>query len=123
MVVESKPTILLISVILCVWGLYNFDAFQSSGLWLSAVCASVGLVGGASLALKRSWSQYLVYLASLLVVGGWAYFFVAFSLDHWPYDSLRLSILSLIPAALLLVVAVGSSYLVYRHFNSGRSAT
>ena len=115
---ETIPIILIISAILCVWGYWSFELWQSHGHWISLAVALLGVVGGVSLAQGQRWSRYLVYLSTVVVVSTWAYQTSQYVGDTWPYETLRLTIISLLPALFLLTVAIGSSYVVFKHFST-----
>jgi hypothetical protein len=83
----------------------------------------VSALGGVGLALRRPWSRFCIYAVSIGVIGWWLYFSVVVPLSHsrssvYPNTTTLVLgwLIALFPGMCVAVIAVGSSYLVTRHF-------
>ena len=118
---ETRPIILIISVTLCVWGVWNFEAWQSHGYFLNLVGTFLAGIAGIALALGQRWSQYFVYLSTLLLVLPLLYLWLPHIGDSLSDEGVTQTVISISPAGFLMIIALGSSYVVYRHFSGGET--
>ena len=107
--------LLLVSAYLGWWAVSSAAPF-----WL--VPAVVSLVAAIGLLRGRRWAQYLWYAMSAIASLLWVFSVVHLALSGWPHETVLASAISLTPGLLLLLVCVGGSIVIARHFRGGASA-
>lgn len=72
---------------------------------------------------KKSWSQFPVYVLSAVVIVAWSYSLIH-SFDYgWMDEDIGIIILSLLPGIIIVILALASCVIVYRHFRNLRKTT
>jgi len=102
----------LVVVALLVYGTYTgWLAIKHETAWFLLWTVPC-LAGGIGLALSRPWSRYLVYIVAFCTVIGWA----AFVALYWSSVGEEAIAKLFALGAALIVLSVGSSVVVFRHF-------
>jgi hypothetical protein len=120
----SRSMLLLVAGVFIAYGLYAILVSWSYLIGPGALGVLFGLVsalGGVGLAMRRPWSRFCIYAATIGVVAPWLYYSVVTLQTQspaWPNkaDFVLRWLISLFPGLCVAVIAVGSSYLVARHF-------
>ena len=111
----------LIAIFMAATGVYWLYAGLS--MWpdgfpsvIASVIPSAAAVG---LWLRQRWSQYPVYLLSVLSVGLWCWqTWLALQEGRFPYPTLSATLIGLVISLLPLTVMVGSSAVAFRFFRA-----
>ena len=109
----------ILACLIALYGIYTIRAgiqFNAISYWISGIVIIIGAVG---LFFKIYWSQYIIYLLSLLVIVKWFYlFWQSIKLGNWPYETepLLVSILSLIPGIFLILFSLFISFFTFKYF-------
>ena len=99
-------------------GWWSFS--KGSLLWLfPTFTASITSLG---LFFNKPWSQYLWHIIAIAASILWLASIVRISMSGWPYESLLSSIISLIPGLSVLVICMGGSAIVFKHFRSNKNS-
>ncbi len=122
----SPSMLRVVAGVFIAYGLYTVLvswSYQSVLGVLGVLIGVVSALGGVGLALRRPWSRFCIYAVSVVVIGWWLYFSVVVPLSESRssvYPSTMTLVLgwliALFPGMCVAVIAVGSSYLVTRHF-------
>jgi hypothetical protein len=108
MIVKALSIVLLLTACyLCWWAVH-----YAQPLWY--VAALVLMFCGTGLLLKRTWASYLWYAIGAAVSTVWLMTIVRLALNGWPVAERTVTVISLIPGALLLLVCAGGSLAVRR---------
>ena len=91
----------------------------ASFLWLLPSAAL--FVAAIGLFLRKHWAQYLWHVMALVVSLSWVVSVVHIALSGWPHESALASVISLVPGLLLLIVCVGGSVVVAKHYRGNKS--
>jgi len=107
----------VITLVLVVYGAYALCAAYSGQGYTMIIGAALALIAALGLFLRKSWSQYFVYVISTTVVAEWLWM-VRHSTQQnlWPSGGTLQSIIVLVPGLFLVAFAIGSSVLVFRNF-------
>ena len=117
-IVRSK-TIWVASALLGVLGIVLAQAipdpaFGNAAGFLSVLCIATSL----GLAFGARWARHLSQALLLVIVVGWGYFVITFSMPNWPHTDVASSILSLMPGLTLVSVCLGVLAALRRHFRT-----
>ena len=107
--------LLLVSAYLGWWAVSS-----AAPLWLAP--AVVLLVAAIGLLRGQRWAQYLWYAMSAVASLLGVFSVVRVALSGWPHGTVLASAISLTPGLLLLLVCVGGSIAIAKHFRGGTSA-
>jgi hypothetical protein len=92
--------------------------------WFWCLFGLVALVGAVGTVFRWSWSQWLVYIVAAVIVGIWVYeLALSVRAGSFPYETLELTALGLVPGFILLAATIWSADIVRRRFRSPSSAS
>jgi len=115
--IKELRYLLLVAALIFLYGCFTaFQAFMSGEL-LYLLWSAISYAATISLLLKKQWSKYLVYVFSLLLVGGWAAFTIYVAGADMPNQQeylMRLLILGVV----LSIISLVSSVYVHNYFKS-----
>jgi hypothetical protein len=119
------PIGMLITVaLLAVYAVYAFWTAYADNSWIYGTLGVLALGACYGTAMLRAWSQYLVYVLTVLFVAAWCYsvyagaavgFFGIFFSSH------ALVIKALAPGLALVLLSFVASWNVFRHFAALRN--
>ncbi len=115
---KRPGSIWLVASVLAAHGAYAVWVATLFRHWAPAAGGGLTLVAAVALLSGRRWSRFLVYLVALLAVWSWGYSVWIVARAGWPFPGLTRTVMALAPGALLSVVYLGSSVVVFRHFRS-----
>ena len=120
--VSRSPVIWIISLLVAAVGtLQVINAFRSEPA-IHLTLAFFFLSTAVGLVFNRVWSQYLIYLMWILIIGYWTYS-LWWAFEHgWRLEWKLRNLLSLWPGMVLVALAVLSSMYVYQYFRKLRDA-
>lgn len=101
--------LVLIAGYLCWWAMEH-----SAAIWFLA--ASILLLCGVGLSLRRYWASYLWYSLAIGTSLWWVFTISRLALHGWPVHGAEDTIISLLPGMLLLVVCIGGSLAVRKEY-------
>jgi hypothetical protein len=111
------PRIVLAASWIAFCGCYSVWAGieQRNGFWSAfGILAIIGAVGAL---VRWAWSQWLVYVVAAAIVGTWLYgLTLSLRAGTFPYATLKLTILGLVPGIALLAATIWSADIVRRRF-------
>jgi hypothetical protein len=110
-----------VAIIFALYGAYVLSAVYVyvQPDWLAIALAAASLVAGIGLWLHKPWSQYCVYVVSLVVTGQWIWAVISYySRAGWPSEKTLGHIITLIPGLCIVALAVGSCILAFRCFRA-----
>jgi hypothetical protein len=94
----------------------------SHAAWLWLVPSVFAFLGAIGLFLHKRWGSYIWHAIALIVSVWWLQSIVRFLFSGWPEASWLNIGISLTPGLFLLVVCVGGSIVVVKHFRSAADA-
>ena len=109
-----------LAIVLTVYSSYSLWVAQVYSRWGYAVFGVIGLVTAVGLWLKKPWSQYLAYVLGALFIGTWMFIVWQINVQGWPYEDTMQSVISLVPGVLMIIVVLGSCFVVWRVFRRER---
>jgi hypothetical protein len=115
--VKRPVSIWLVALLVAGYGGYGLWAAVTVQDWAFAASGVLALLACGGLLGDKPWSQPVVHLLSVLVVGGWSYAVWRVAQLGWPYPGVASTVVSLVPGAVLVVACAGVSVAVYRHFH------
>jgi len=111
----------VIALVLVVYGAYALYAAFSGQGYTMIIGAVLALIAASGLFLRKSWSQYFVYVISTTVVAEWLWLvWRSTQQSLWPSGGTLQSIIALVPGLFLVAFAIGSSVLVFRNFRRSK---
>jgi hypothetical protein len=111
----------VVAAIFTLYGTYVLSAVYVQPHWFGIVLAAASLAAGIGLWLRKQWSQYPVYVVSVVVAGQWLWAAIYYySSVGWSSEKTFGHIIGLIPGLCIVALAMGSSILAFRYFR-GRS--
>ena len=111
------PRIVLATLWLASYGGYAVWKSVPQWYWLGIAYGAISVVGGVGALLRWRWSQWLVYFVAVAVVGTWLYdLILAIRSRAFPYETLQLTALGLVPGFILLAAMAWSADTVRRRF-------
>jgi len=114
----SKTGMFSIGGIFLAYGIYAIAQTRANPQVLAISVAVVSALGGVGLILDHRWSRICIYLVSFGLTATWLYYTGRLAIQAWPYNSVAETVIALLPGALIVFIAAGSSYLVTKHFNA-----
>jgi hypothetical protein len=111
------PRIVLATLWLVSYGGYAIWKSVPQWYWLGIAYGAISVAGGIGALLRLRWSQWLVYFVAVAVVGTWLYYLIlAIRSGAFPYETLQLTALGLVPGLILLAAMAWSADIVRRRF-------
>lgn len=108
-----------VATVFALYGAYVLSGVYVQPHWFGVALAVASLAAGIGLWLRKPWSQYLVYVVSLVVAGQWLWAAISYySRTGWPSEQTFGHIIALIPGSCIVAFAIGSSILAYRSFRA-----
>jgi hypothetical protein len=112
------PRIVLATTWLLAYGGYAIWKSVPQWYWLGIAYGALSVVGGVGALLRWKWSQWLVYFVAIAVVGTWLYYLIlAVQAGAFPYETMQLTALGLVPGLVLLAAMAWSADTVRRRFH------
>jgi hypothetical protein len=112
------PRIVLATIWLLTYGGYAIWKSVPQWYWLGIAYGSISVVGGVGAFLRWKWSQWLVYFVAFAVVATWLYYLIlAIRSGAFPYETLQLTALGLVPGFVLFAAMAWSADTVRRRFH------
>jgi hypothetical protein len=111
------PRIVLAASWIAFCGCYSVWAGIEQRNWFWGASGLLAIIGAVGALVRWVWSQWLVYIVAAAIVGTWLYG-LALSLraGTFPYATLQLTVLGLVPGFALLAATVWSADIVRRRF-------
>lgn len=109
--------------ILILYGAYNLNFAFKLGHWAYWGLGGLATVSAIGLAFSKPWSQFLIYIISLVSVVWWLFVIWGVYQAGWPYDDMQRSVISLILGILLVILCLSSSWFVYTLFKNDAKKT
>ena len=109
-----------LAILLAAFSTYSLWVAQVYGRWGYALFGIIGLVTGVALWLKKPWSQYLAYVLGALFIGSWMFTVWEVYERGWPYEGTLQTLLSLVPGILMVIIVLGSCFVVGKSFSRER---
>jgi hypothetical protein len=82
------------------------------------------VIGGIGSVWKWKWSQWLVYFVAVTTVGTWSYYLIlAIIAGKFPYETVQLTVLGLVPGFVALSATIWSADVVRRRFRLAHEQT
>jgi hypothetical protein len=117
-----SPRIVLAAGWIAFYGCYLVWAGFTQRNWFWDLFGFVALVGAVGAVFRWRWSQWLVYCVAAAIVGIWLYgLAVSLRAGGFPYETLELNALGLVPGFVLLAATIWSADIVRRRFRSPQS--
>jgi hypothetical protein len=115
---RDTPNGMLVTVaLLAIYAAYAGWSAYVQGSWTFAIVAVGALAACVGTALLRPWSQFLVYLLVVGLVGGWCWsIYAALRVGYFEMYSPSQLVLQLGPGAFIALLSAACAYIVYRHF-------
>jgi hypothetical protein len=98
-------------------GIYSeWVAFEYHN-WFAGIIGVLELIGAAGVVARCRWSKWLVYGLAVVIVGSWIYgLALSIKLGAFPYETLRLTVLGLVPGFVIVAATTWSADTVRRCF-------
>jgi hypothetical protein len=107
----------ILAFFIALYGIYNFWAAFHYGMLFYFVSGIVVIMGSVGLFFRISWTQYLIYLLSSVMIIQWFYlFWKQIEAGNWPYEELLETIISLFPGACIIIICIFTSFFTFRYF-------
>lgn len=91
--------------------------------WFWCFAGFVSLVAAVGILLRWNWAKFLVYFLSSGIVIIWLYGLVlSLRAGTFPYETLELTVLGLVPGFVLLAATIWSADIVRRSFHVPRTS-
>jgi hypothetical protein len=117
MSLSLSPRILLASAWLICGGGWLFWSSITQSIWWGSTLGLLSAIGGIGSLLKWKWSQWCVYFVAVTIVSVWTYYLVlAIRLGKFPYETMQLTVLGLVPGFVVLSATIWSADIVRRRF-------
>jgi hypothetical protein len=114
---ELTPRIVIAVAWIAFCGSYCVWAGIEQRNWLSGLFGVTAVVGAVGVALRWQWSQWLVYVIAASILMVWLYgLFQSVRAGAFPYETLQLTVLGLVPGFVLLAATLWSADIVRRRF-------
>jgi len=85
--------------------------------WFAGIVGVLELVGAAGIVARWRWSKWLVYGVAVVIVGSWLYgLALSIKLGAFPYKTLQLTVLGLVPGFIIVAATTWSADTVRRCF-------
>jgi hypothetical protein len=110
----------VVAVILVLWGVLDIWMGLIYGQPLGYIVAAVCFVASTALWMNKPWSRFVVYLLCALKIAGLISFAMQLVGYGWPYPRLDRTILTVMPGAILLLVAVWMIVVTRKFFTSNK---
>ncbi|HEY4368847.1 MAG TPA: hypothetical protein VGN07_16550 [Steroidobacteraceae bacterium] len=107
-----------IAILLALYGGYALDQGMGGQNYLALVCAVLAFAAAGGLWLRKSWSQYCVYILASGFVFPWLWYTWSVFRRNGPYDTALQGAISLFPGLCMVLFAAGSSVFVFRSFRA-----
>jgi hypothetical protein len=116
--------ILITMALLALYGAYATWMAITEMSWLYAVSGAIAIVACVGAALLKPWSQYLVYLLAVGVIGTWGYLiYDAKRVGYFSLFSTQEIVVALAPEVFLMALSCYCVYAVFTQFRARRSAS
>ena len=118
------PRIILASAWLICSGLWLAWSCITESIWWGSLLGLLSVIGGIGSVLKWKWSQWLVYFVAITTVCTWTYFLIiAVMAGKFPYETMQMTILGLVPGFVVLSATIWSTDIVRRRFRIAHEQT
>jgi hypothetical protein len=112
------PNGILVTVaLLAIYAAYAGWSAYVDRSWTFAVVAAGALAASVGTALLRPWSQFLVYLLVVGIVGGWCWsIYASLRAGYFGLLSPSQLVVTLAPGTFIALLSVACAFIVFRHF-------
>jgi hypothetical protein len=99
-------------------GCYSiFSGFKNHS-WVWCVSGLATFLGAVGILPRWPWAKWLVYVVSFVIVSTWIYGLIwALRAGTFPYETVELTALGLVPGFVLLAATIWSTDIVRRRYN------
>ena len=100
-------------------GCYSLWVAYEYNNWFAGTVGFLELVGAVGILARWRWSRWLVYGLAVAIVGSWIYgLILSIRLGSFPYETLQLTVLGLVPGFIIVAATSWSADTVRRFFRS-----
>jgi hypothetical protein len=106
-----------IAIVFAAYGAWSLLVAVEGHNLVPLIIGFFALLAAAGLWFRKSWSQYIVYVLSVVAVVQWGWYTIRFViLNGWPYNTTLMNALGLIPGLCMCAFCVGACIEIFRRF-------